>query len=385
MADIKKLILNYKKEPYGFVDTSIGELCVFYVSVKDQMAIAEELGKPISKCQPIDFVRSFSKYICFPKSSLKEGKYKPDNPILKNSDISSMTENDLESIVKLYIENNEYLFKKELNKERKEEDGTTVHYIEYGEIEYPRNENESYIQYLTRLSIKEEEKHAEQMKKALGSFSSLGLTNFSNPLNESIKNSLFLGESFKKTLESIKPKWIYEKTPLKPVPTVDFSKIEESRLKPLNDIAGKLDKLIDTSVQTAEFIIETNKIQTGIGEELKLSSDKTTHISKINIVLTIIVILLSTISIGSFVYSLIITNKTSNNQRLEIQNSVSKLSNQLTDINKSITNVSQKEIELLENNLIIMNKMLNENDNLKKQLSEQSKIIDEMRKSKNPN
>src|SRR4030042_6352606 len=114
MANIKDLILNYKQEPFGWIHTSIGDLCVFYHSAKDEIEIEKDLGKPFNKCQPIDFVRNLVRYICFLKSSLKDGKYKPDNPILTNDDILSLTESDLEAIAKLFIENSDYLFKKSI-------------------------------------------------------------------------------------------------------------------------------------------------------------------------------------------------------------------------------------------------------------------------------
>ena len=209
---------------------------------------------------------------------------------------------------------------------------------------------------------------------------SLGLK-FSNPLEESIRNTLSLGESLRKTVEGIRPSYKPSIRPLEPyVPEIDFSKIEETRTKPFRDISERLDKLIDTTVQTTGFIIEANKTQTEIAHEIKFSGNQTTLYAKKNIRLSHIVIVISSLSLLGFCYSLYRSYNMGKDQRLEIQNYVNTLSNKIADVNNSITLFNKKLVDLLENNNIIMNKVLiNENDNLKKQIIEQTKIIDEMR------
>ncbi len=360
MANLRELIFNLKQEPHGCITTAIGEICVFCITGGGEEKLYKELGKSISECEPMDFVKKFIRHICFPKSSLKEGKYKPEKPLLTNEDISSLTKDDIEAIAKLYVEKSEYLFKKLVWKTKTDDEGKLVQYSEYGEIEYPQNQNENYVQYLTRLYIKEEEKRKKQMETILSK-----IKVFSNPLENSIKSMLALGESLKKTVESVQP---VHAIPMKPVepkfPKIDFAAIEESRLRPFNELSERLDQLIGVSAQGIEFMAEANKIQTSIATEIKSSGDETKKFSEKNICLTCVVIGLTIINLAVFGYSIWRSNNDGDKQRVEIQKNVNLLAGKLTDINNSI----------------VMNESLKtENESLKKQISEQAKSIDEMK------
>jgi DNA-binding ferritin-like protein len=366
----------FNHEPYGCVHTTIGELCVFCITGGDQEELHKELGKPINECEPMDFVRKFIRHICFLKSSLKEGKYKPDKPLLTNDDISSLTENELEAIAKLYIEHNEYLFKKTIWEKKQDDKGETVNYIEYGEIEYPRHENENYTQYLTRLSIKEEEKLRKQMEEMLK-----GLKSFSDSLKNSIKSTLSWGDSLRKTLESIRPVQFTSIKPIEPkLPNIDWSEIQEARLRPFNELAKRLDKLIDVSTQSTEFMIETNEIQTRIAGEIKSSGDQATKFSRRNLGLTLVVIFLTLINLSAFIYSIIRSNSVGESQRLEIQKHANMLAERLADINNSIITANGEAVERVQKQYTATTESLRrENESLKAQVMEQAKIIDEMK------
>ncbi len=360
-------------EPCGCIHTLIGDLCVFGLSIRDQIELRKELGKPISKCNPADFVRKLARRIL--KQSLKDGKYKP----LTDADISSLTEGDLEAIAKLYVEHNEYLFKESLWKTKQNDKGEKVHYIEYGEIQYPRHKNESYTQYLTRLSIKEEEEQGKRIKGMLSPI--LDLKNFSTAMRDSIKNTLSWGDSLKKTMESIRSVQSASIEPIVPrFPNIDWSEIQKGRLEPFNELAERLDKLIDISAQTTEFMIEANKIQTGIAAEIKSSSDKSTKLSKKNIIIALAIILLTIINLSVFIYSILRSNSIDNRQRLETQKNVNLLAEKLTDINNSITMANDKTIDRIDFNDAVMNELLKaENENLKAQIAKQANTIDEMK------
>ena len=127
-------------------------------------------------------------------------------------------------------------------------------------------------------------------------------------------------------------------------------------------------------------MIRANEIQTRIAEEIKSSGDQATTLSKKNIRLTFVVVILSIASLVFFAYSLFGSNNAINNQRAEIEKHVNLLSDKLTDINNSITMSNQKTFDLLETNYITINKLLiDENDNLKKQIIKHNKILDEMK------
>ena len=136
--DIGKIL---QAEPYDCVRTAIGELCIFGISLGGQIKLRKEIGRALSECQPIEFVKQLVPHICFPRTSLKEGRYKPDNPVLTSDDVSSITQEELEQIAKIYVETSEYLFKKLTFEKRKNDKGETVSCGKYGEIEYPHQEN----------------------------------------------------------------------------------------------------------------------------------------------------------------------------------------------------------------------------------------------------
>lgn len=220
--DIGKLL---KQEAYACIETSLGELCVFGISAKGQTELQKNLDSSLEDCLPADFIRNLCVYVCFPKDSLKEEKYKPDNPVLTIEDVKNLTEDELERIAGIYIDNSEYLFKK-LEFKKKNDKGEIVNYREYNEIEHPRNEEETNISYLYRLSVLEIEERKKQMEDLFKSVSGLG--NFSSALTDSIKNTLTMGDSLSKAMESIRPIHIPELRPIEREPFhIDFAKIEQ--------------------------------------------------------------------------------------------------------------------------------------------------------------
>ena len=187
-----------------------------------------------------------------------------------------------------------------ISTEEKTAQGSKVS-IGYGETEYPKNENETYKQYLLRLSIIKDEELGKGIAKTISSIMP-EIKSFSNALGNSIKDTLSWGESLNKTMESIRPidrghtvKGIVSQIEATPILSKDdLSDIgrlqEQIRLRPFNEIENRLDQLINTSAQAAEFMIKANEIQTRIAGEIKYSSDETTKYSKRNIFLTVVVI-----------------------------------------------------------------------------------------------
>lgn len=354
------------------INTSIGELCIFHLTIGSQIELYEELGKSISESNPTEFVRKLSRQICFPKESLKENKYKPKEPVLSVDEIASLTEDDLEAIAQVYVENNDYLFRKLVFETSNETEAGTKVNLDKGEIEYPRGEKESFTQYLTRLSIIQKEKQTAQFKKLYS-----GITNFSNTLGENIKKTFLMGNSLKREMESIRPSYLISESGV-PNITDLTRRIEENRLKPFNELASRLDQLIEASAQAVEFSIEANKIQTEIAEEIKSSSDENTKfaeknigiadsnltLSKKNITLSKIVIGLTVLGIGiSFFISAYTSYQTKLDGDIQLKKNeeyVNLLAEKLTNIDKSIS----------------LSKLLEtENERLKAQLTKQEKEI----------
>lgn len=380
--DLGKLL---KQEAYACIETSIGELCVFGINMKGQTELHKNLDSSQEDCIPVDFIRNLCVYVCYPKDNLKEEKYKPDKPILTNEDVSELTEDELEKIAGIYIDNNEYLFKKLEFKKKKNEKGEIVNYGEYNEIEHPRNEEETNISYLYRLSILEIEKHKKQMEDMFKSVSGMG--SFSSNLADSIKNTLTMGDSLSKAMESIRPISIPELHPIEREPfNIDFAKIErdkeERRLQPFNEVSNRLDQLIGSSVQASEFMIEANKIQTRIASEIKVSGDLTDKHSRKNILLSGIVITLTVIGLSLTAYAFISGNKFNEYQQENLENSAKEIVNTLSDIKANLAN----EGSIGQNTLDLISRQLVEIDSQKKlyeQLLAQHKSLIESLESAN--
>lgn len=357
-------IANIPYEPFACVYTAIGQLCVFSISYRNEEELYEELGKPIDERESTDFIKKFISYVCYPKDSLKDGQNKPDKPLLNDDAILSLTDDDLQTIARIYIENNENLFKKLILKEEENDQGQTVVSYEYGQVEYPKNKNESYTQYLLRLYVEKEKRHKKQKEKMLS-----GIRSFSSGLEASIKNTLSWGDSLRKTIESIRPVDIANimsveaKSPIADILKIEWMK-EERRLKPFKELSDRLDQLVGISTKSIEFTIKANEIQTEIAGEIKSSGDVTTKFSKENINLTRIVILLALFGLVASVYTIVRTYNDNNMWRVQNQASVKLLIGKLTEIDKSIS----KSIDLLKI----------ENEHLREQTAKQANIIEKL-------
>lgn len=315
------LEIKLKQEPIGTFDSKLGELYIFRLTMGGQKTLQKLLEKTISEADSESFVKSLIIVICYKKDELLEGIYRPDKPSsISKEDIDKFSIEDLENFAKIYIQNNEYLFKESKNKTKKNERGNLVSYQEFGEIVYPQEDAETYVDYLQRLSIIENNLQREQVVKIAKSIGAI--SGFSNNLTDSIKNSLQMGNSLKKKMKAIRSPNFSDIRPSGP--QFDYGNIiaqqEKNRLAPFNKLARKLDDLIGSSVQTADFIVETNKIQAGIASELKESGDNTNRFSKVNIAISCFIIFLTICSL----YMAYSTSKSNEEQKLAVRNATEK-------------------------------------------------------------
>lgn len=292
--------INLDEKPFAHIYTSIGELFLFSISYNDIVSLIKKIGKPFNAWEPTEFFRHFVGYICFPASALKEGEVKPDIPVLTNDEIKTLNDNDLESIAKAYFEGNMDSYREIIFKNETDNEGKAVLTSEYGNIELPQHENESFVHYMLRLFIKDEERRKEQTKSLLDSVSNYH--NFAKNVGDSINSTLTLGSSLRKSIDGIRRvRNGSENIYISRTPPIDFGEIarkeEERRIKPFNQLSIRLDKLIEISAQTIDYIIKANETQTLVANELKESSNDAKKYAKITIILTIIIIILTAIGI----------------------------------------------------------------------------------------
>jgi len=373
-------LLDNKKEAYGCLKTKIGEICVFDLNGREQLQLHKLFGKSIKKFDSEEFVRNLSIYICYPKEKLEEDKYKPKAPIFSLQKINKLSESDLEKISILYINNNEYLFKKYVSKKKK---------------------SENHIQYLHRFFIIREEKLKKQMEKIIGPFS-----NFSPELAKSIKKTLELGESLNKTIEKIRHPWSVSdsmkntqlassesKKHIKPIqqPTIDCAipnlleldqKKEELRLKSFNNLSDKMDKLVDVSTQNSEIIIEGNENQVRIADEIRASSNEATKYSKSNLIYSKIIIGFSILTLAFAAYTLKRNNTNGNQLKLQLEtNNLSNI-NKLSEINLNLTNGGQKKQAAYTQLITNLVGILNQKSAYEKLFDQNISIINKLKSEK---
>lgn len=159
--DLSKLM---DVKPYSCFDTSMGRLCLFDYSVKDVEMHRELLGGNIEACSSGDYVRALIKFVCFPESELREGRYKPKSPILTDEDVRRLSDDDLDIIAVEIIKNYRYLCEENVSIVQRAVDGQDVTHSELGDIKYPKKPGESNVDYLYRVSVLYEKEQAEKIR-----------------------------------------------------------------------------------------------------------------------------------------------------------------------------------------------------------------------------
>lgn len=358
------------------ISTSIGEILLFKLSVGDTSNIIDELKNKIQNSTADEYIKIFIKYVCYKKEDLADYVLKPDKPLLTDTDINKFSVTDIENIAKTYIENNEYLFRKAKFETNDSDSNIRISRLIYGDIEYPKMETESYKDYLFRLQINQRKKLEESLKNSIGDIS-----NFSKNLQKNIFGTFSLGE---KLANSIKLANIAPDPIIKPV----ISKINSSELKknaeqiaenkaqPFKDFSDKLDKLVDITAESIQFMIEANKLQTKIAEEIKSSSDSSTTFSKGNILISVVVLIVGILSFCFSVYTVRVSNE-SNTQYVNSIIEELKTLNKTYDSNSveiNSTNIRVEKILKELDSLRLENRKLNFrikqiNSNRKKQIT----------------
>lgn len=255
--DILKLM---GQGPFGSFESSIGLLFCFSASMKDQSLLAE-LTETLEDIAPEDFVRALARLACFPKDVLKDEKLKPDGPALQEADVQRLTSEDLGTFAKLYVKNNPCLFTKREQKRKKSAGGQTVVTSYLGDIEHPQFNDESYASYLHRLMVIEHDRRREQLLKLSKSFSS-----FSGGVAENLRKTLSHGASLKRALEHMRPEVAQPDFMFGPkLPDYDSAEMQRNaeavRRAPFDELAERLDQLIESSIESSRFIIESNQSQ----------------------------------------------------------------------------------------------------------------------------
>jgi hypothetical protein len=153
----------FKVTPQTTIETSIGLLSIFSIGVGRESKLLKSLVSSIKKTEPKEYIKKLIAYVCFPQVDLKDGKFKPDKPILSLIDIDRLSNQELEEIAKKYVLSNEYLYKDDEFRTEADINGQDLRCISYENIEYPKKDEESFIEYLHRLLCLEQDRQKERM------------------------------------------------------------------------------------------------------------------------------------------------------------------------------------------------------------------------------
>lgn len=353
--------------PIGIIDSTIGPLVIFDLSLKNQIEIYNTFNNDLEKVNPNQFMQVFIGQACHKQSTLDEKLSKPKGITLQKNEINNLHFDDFENIAKLYLEKNEYLYKESKTTSKKDTEDRDVISLEYGAIIHSKKEEESYHEYLLRLMILEKKRNEELFRNSFGKF-----TEFSKSLQKSITQNLTIGDQLSKLIKSVQSINIPKVEPIiVKQPERDFSKLITPRpdlqlvtmhevSSQVDTISGKLESLIEVSAEYVQFIIEANRIQTRIAEEVKKSSDSSTKFAKNNTRISVIVLIVAILSFIFGIISMLGSNKSNKRITKDIVESIDTLNKNISNSNRSYLDYNKKmnEIQFQLDSLKAENKTL---------------------------
>jgi len=136
--------------------------------------------------------------VCFPPEQLRDGKYKPNTPILEEQALTTLTDEDLEKIAASYIAHHEDLNKEQITERSKNAAGEIIVSFGFGQIKHPRKDGESLLQYFARLLRHSEEDRRASNKRLYDEMRK----SFSGSLAAEIQRTSLWGDELLKAVES---------------------------------------------------------------------------------------------------------------------------------------------------------------------------------------
>lgn len=289
-------------DPLERLVTSIGDLSMFWLTIGDSAELLKDGGRALAVTDPSCFVRRLTKYVYYPSDQLREGKYKPEHPVLSDEELASLTDADIETIAAAYLRHNDYLYNEEME-ERQEGMEQTGTQLGSGKTKHPKKDAESDAAYLSRLMLLYED---EQRKRWEGFHKRISQS-FSAGLTENITRMQSLGEGLRKSLE----KWpgvtglnasapqvkLADVRPVHEGIRIDFAEIarreQEAHERPFKELGKQLQDLITLTKRGTGFAIASNEVQTQIATELSKAIGENERAARRNTKLSWAVLLLT--------------------------------------------------------------------------------------------
>jgi hypothetical protein len=292
--NIKGKTLSIEFKPRGSVESSIGKLIVFDISVGDMELVWKKCGGSFKDCKPHDVAKRLLPFIAHSEKNLDADGTKPKEPTLSDEQVNGLDDVTVNALLQIFIDHHKYLYRKFERKAATNDAGQKIESFDYGDVIHPRMAAESNIDYLQRLLTLDEEKRLDELKQMTAQFDRMiAPAHFSDSLVKQISGTLELGESLKKAFDAALPVDFRKfsrpesSTPpplvAKPVfPSNDFDAVsanaKKARWAPFNSLAKRLDTLVATTVKSQEFMVQMNQTNTRIAAEIKASSEETSRI-----------------------------------------------------------------------------------------------------------
>lgn len=274
-----------KIENSAEVETTIGKLSLFFLSLKHSYILSTALRHADDEKKPLQCIKILITLVYYPKDTLENEKYKPEERVLNLVDVNKLSEEEIRNLAEIYIENNSSLYKSKKTWVELNDEGKEIHHSKYEGIKYSREKGESSINYLYRLLCLEDERKQKQMKDMMDSIPKLG--GFSPELQKAVAGNLIAGSAITEAMKSIEP--LQQSLQAIPVPkNYEFDnnnmRIHAERVKanrePFDKLAERLDTLIVTSSKSTEVLAEGNVQQAEMYSENKSVIDETNRIQK---------------------------------------------------------------------------------------------------------
>lgn len=376
--------LHSSKEPVGSFNTKVGELFVFSPTMSVWTKSNEELSGSQKEVTSEEFVRNLIRFVCYRETDLLNGRFKPEKPCLSREAIDEFSEAEIEIFAKEFVEHNQYLYREQEFVPKKNEQGGSTLTPEFGKEIHPKTDSETFVEYLHRLSIIDKDRQEKQAKNTTNLYEKMFRNSMSATekvkdmlLKNQINQTLGVGDSLKKMIDSMR-----QDEALKihatdaHIPQMDLAEMnrkqEERRREPFNELSAKLGDIFTVSSESASYMVDMNKIQKRIADELEQSGIKSRRFSKANIWLSIIIIILTIAALTFSYYSINIEkeSKKQNNEAIGqffgernnlLENNLRKLNelfekqNQIISELKLMIELDQERLKNIENEVRVSN------------------------------
>lgn len=149
------LALNTNEPEYAIETESLGRIDILPLTISRMKTL-----EGIERASGAEFVASLLAAV---------GRKEDDSEIAKE-EAGGLTDVEKERFAEEFLEHNQHLFRERVTKRRQNEEGETVVSFEDGEIEHPRQDDETAPDYLLRVFKLDLEKQNERMRKMMEPF-----------------------------------------------------------------------------------------------------------------------------------------------------------------------------------------------------------------------